>query len=83
MVTIRLARGGAKKQPFFRVVVADARRATRGRFIEHVGFFNPRTKEKEQKLRIDMERVQYWLSQGAKPSERVAGLLRSAASNQQ
>jgi small subunit ribosomal protein S16 len=83
MVTIRLARGGAKKQPFFRVVVADARRATRGRFIEHVGFFNPRATKKEQKLRIDMERVQYWLSKGAKPSERVAGLLRSAALNQQ
>ncbi|MDH3688616.1 MAG: 30S ribosomal protein S16 [Gammaproteobacteria bacterium] len=83
MVTIRLARGGAKKQPFFRVVVADARRATRGRFIEHVGFFNPRATAKEQKLRIDMERVQYWLSQGARPSERVAGLLKSAASNQQ
>ncbi len=83
MVTIRLARGGAKKQPFFRVVVADSRRATQGRFIEHVGFFNPRATEKEQKLRIDMERVQYWLSQGAKPSERVAGLLKSAASNQQ
>ena len=78
MVTIRLARGGAKKKPFFRIVVADARRAPNGRFIEHVGYFNQRASEHEQKLRIDMERVQYWLGQGAKPSERVSGLLKRA-----
>lgn len=83
MVTIRLARGGAKKQPFFRIVVADARRAPKSRFIEHVGYFNPRATDNEQRLRIDTERVQYWLSQGAKPSERVAGLLKSATSSQQ
>lgn len=80
MVTIRLARGGAKKKPFFRIIVADARRAPNGRFIERVGFFNPRAGEHEQQLSVDMERVQYWLSQGAKPSERVSGLLKLAAS---
>ncbi|MFQ5995086.1 MAG: 30S ribosomal protein S16 [Acidiferrobacterales bacterium] len=78
MVTIRLARGGTKKKPFFRIVVADARRAAQGRFIEHVGFFNPRAAEHEQKLEVNLERVQYWLSQGAKPSERVSGLLKRA-----
>ncbi|MFQ6021558.1 MAG: 30S ribosomal protein S16 [Acidiferrobacterales bacterium] len=82
MVTIRLVRGGAKKKPFFRIVVADARRAPNGRFIEHVGFFNPRATEHEQRLRIDMERVQYWLSRGAKPSERVAGLLKIGGTSQ-
>lgn len=80
MVTIRLARGGAKKKPFFRIIVADVRRAPNGRFIERVGFFNPRAGEHEQQLSVDMERVQYWLSQGAKPSERVSGLLKLAAS---
>jgi small subunit ribosomal protein S16 len=79
MVTIRLARGGANKQPFFRIVVADRRRATNGRFIEHVGFFNPRAASQEERLRVDAERVQYWLSRGAKPSERVSSLLKQVA----
>lgn len=79
MVTIRLARGGANKQPFFRIVVADRRRATNGRFIEHVGFFNPRAASQEERLRVDTERVQYWLSRGAKPSERVSSLLKQVA----
>ncbi|GMQ89856.1 MAG: 30S ribosomal protein S16 [Gammaproteobacteria bacterium] len=79
MVTIRLARGGAKKKPFFRIVVADARRAPDGRFIEHVGYYNPRAVEHERKLNVDLERVQYWLGQGAKPSERVSSLLKLAA----
>ncbi len=78
MVTIRLARGGANKKPFFRIVVADRRRATTGRFIEHIGFFNPRATAQEPRLRVDLERVQYWLSKGAQPSERVASLLRQA-----
>lgn len=82
MVTIRLARSGAKKKPFFRIVVADSRRTTNGRFIERVGFFNPRAAEHEQRLKVDMDRVQYWLSQGAKPSERVSGLLKMARSGQ-
>jgi small subunit ribosomal protein S16 len=79
MVTIRLARGGANKQPFFRIVVADRRRAANGRFIEHIGFFNPRAVLNEERLRVDAERVQYWLSRGAKPSERVSSLLKQAA----
>ncbi len=78
MVTIRLARGGANNKPFFRIVVADRRRAPSGRFIEHVGFFNPRAAAHEQRLRVDLERVQYWLSKGAQPSERVASLLKQA-----
>ena len=79
MVKIRLARGGAKKRPFFAIVVADQRRAPRGRFIERVGFFNPRAAAGEEKLRVDRERVEYWLSQGAQTSERVQKLLRQAA----
>lgn len=79
MITIRLARGGAKKRPYYRIMVADSRRATTGRSIEHVGFFNPLATGGEEKLRIDMERVNYWLGIGAKPSERVAKLLKQAA----
>ncbi|MDX1487640.1 MAG: 30S ribosomal protein S16 [Acidiferrobacterales bacterium] len=83
MVTIRLARGGANKQPFFRIVVADSRRAAKGKFIEHIGFFNPRATEQGQRLRVDMARAQYWLSQGAKPSDRVSSLLKQAGAQQQ
>lgn len=78
MVTIRLARGGVNKKPFFRIIVADRRRAPGGRFIEHVGFFNPRAAANEQRLRVDLDRVQYWMSKGAQPSERVASLLKQA-----
>ena len=83
MVTIRLARGGANKQPFFRIVVADSRRAAKCKFIEHIGFFNPRATEHEPKLRVDIARAQYWLSHGAKPSDRVSSLLKQAAAQQQ
>jgi len=79
MVTIRLARGGAKKRPFYGIMVADSRRAPRGRFIERVGFFNPRAVGGEERLRIDMERVEYWISKGAQPSDRVANLLKQFA----
>lgn len=79
MVTIRLARGGVKKRPFYAIVVADRRRAPGGRFIERLGFFNPRAAESEEKLRVDKERVQYWLDQGARPSERVSQLLKQAS----
>ncbi|MDH5648763.1 MAG: 30S ribosomal protein S16 [Gammaproteobacteria bacterium] len=78
MVTIRLARGGAKKRPFYRITVADSRRAATGRSIEHLGFFNPLAAEGEEKLRIDAERANYWIGVGAKPSERVAKLLKQA-----
>ncbi len=78
MVRIRLARGGAKKRPFYTVVVADQRRAPRGRFIERVGFYNPRAEGMEEKLRLDRERIDYWVSQGAQPSSRVSQLLKTS-----
>jgi small subunit ribosomal protein S16 len=79
MVTIRLARGGAKRRPFYGIMVADQRRSPRGRFIERVGFFNPRATGGEERLRVDVERVDYWISQGAKPSDRVTSLLKEFA----
>ena len=78
MVTIRLARGGAKKKPFYHLVVADSRRARDGRYIERVGFFNPVARGKEEKLRINQERIDHWVGLGAQTSERVAQLLKSA-----
>ncbi len=79
MVTIRLARGGAKKRPFYGIMVADQRRSPRGRFIERVGFFNPRAVGGEERLRVDTDRIQYWIGQGAQPSDRVASLLKEFA----
>ena len=76
MVTIRLARGGSKKRPFYSIVVSDRRRQPRGRFIERIGFFNPMAAESEESLRLDRERADFWISQGAQPSERVASLLK-------
>jgi small subunit ribosomal protein S16 len=78
MVTIRLARGGAKKRPFYQLVVTDSRNARDGRFIERVGFFNPIAAGKEERLRVNADRYQYWVSQGAQPSERVAQLVKEA-----
>ncbi len=75
MVTIRLARGGSKKNPYYYVTVSDRRKAATGGFIERVGFYNPLARGKEDKLRIDLERVKYWQSHGALPSPRVAKLL--------
>lgn len=75
MVTIRLARGGAKKRPFYHIVVTDSRNARDGRYIERVGFFNPVAKGQEEKLRIDIDRVDHWIGQGAKASERVVKLI--------
>jgi small subunit ribosomal protein S16 len=79
MVTIRLARGGAKKKPFYHITVSDSRNARDGRFIERIGFFNPAARGNEERLRVDLERVNYWSGQGAQPSERVAALLKEAA----
>lgn len=79
MVTIRLSRGGAKKRPFYHVTVTDSRNARDGRFIERVGFFNPVARGKEERLRIDAERIAYWQGQGALLSERVAKLVKEAA----
>jgi len=76
MVTIRLSRGGAKKRPFYHLVVADSRFKRDGRFIERIGLFNPVAQGAEEKLRIDTDRVAHWVSHGAQPSERVAKLLK-------
>lgn len=78
MVTIRLSRGGAKNRPFYQVVVTDSRSGRDGRYIERVGFFNPLARGNEEKLRLDSERVDYWKSKGAQPSERVAKLIKDA-----
>lgn len=79
MVRIRLARGGAKKRPFYHLVVTDKRSPRDGRYIERLGFFNPVAVGGEETLRVDSERADYWLKQGARPSERVANLLKRAA----
>lgn len=79
MVSIRLSRGGAKKRPFYNITVADSRKSRDGRFIERVGFYNPMASGAEEKLRIDRERVDYWLSKGAKASDRVVALLKMQA----
>ncbi len=79
MVTIRLARHGAKKRPFYQIVVADSRQTRDGRFIEKVGFFNPIAQGKEEKLRLDLDRVNHWIGQGAAVSDRVATLIKDAA----
>jgi len=79
MVVIRLSRGGSKKRPFYHLTVADQRRARDGRFIERVGFFNPVARGQEERLRIEQERVEYWISKGAQPSDRVAALLKETA----
>ena len=79
MVTIRLARGGSKKRPFYHLTVADSRKAKNSRFIERIGFFNPVARGAEERLRVDLERVNHWVGQGAKPSERVAQLIKEAA----
>lgn len=76
MVTIRLSRGGAKKRPFYHVVVTDSRSPRDGRFIERLGFFNPVASGQEVALKLDTERLNYWLSQGAQTSERVSRLVR-------
>ncbi|MBF7073254.1 30S ribosomal protein S16 [Glaciecola sp. MH2013] len=78
MVTIRLQRGGAKKRPFYQVVVADSRRARNGKFIENLGFFNPTAQGQAERLRLDLERVEYWVSVGASVSDRVSRLVKDA-----
>ena len=79
MVTIRLARGGAKKKPFYHITVSDSRRARDGRFIERIGFFNPMAKGQEERLRLDLDRMAYWQSEGAQVSDRVSNLAKDAA----
>ena len=74
MVVIRLARGGAKKRPFYQIIVTDSRNARDGRFIERIGFYNPTAQGQAEKVRLDADRFAHWVSQGAQPSERVADL---------
>ena len=78
MVVIRLARGGAKKRPFFNIVATDSRNARDGRFIERVGFYNPIAGEKEEGLRLVHDRIAFWQQRGAKLSDTVAMLVKRA-----
>jgi len=79
MVSIRLARGGSKRRPFYHIVVSDSRRPRDGKYIERVGFFNPSAQGEAEGLRFDSDRIDYWVSKGAQPSERVASLIKLAA----
>ena len=74
MVRIRLARGGAKKKPYYRIVVADQRCKRDGRYLERIGFYNPMVKE--NRIEIDADRLKHWLSVGAQPSDRVGKLMK-------
>jgi small subunit ribosomal protein S16 len=78
MVTIRLARHGAKKRPFYQIVVADSRCARDGRNIEKIGFFNPLAVGQEERLRLDLDRVNHWVGLGASVSDRTAKLIKDA-----
>lgn len=79
MVIIRLSRAGAKKRPFYHIVVTDSRNARDGRYIERLGFFNPIATGGEERLRIDREQIDHWLSKGAQASDRVSSLLKEQA----
>jgi len=76
MVVIRLARGGANKRPFFSLVVADSRRATQGKFIERVGFYDPKAPEGRESLRVNVERLKHWQGKGAQLSPTVKRLVK-------
>ena len=78
MVKIRLSRGGAKKKPFYHIVVADSRKSRDGRNIERLGFFNPVARGQEERLRLNLERIDYWTGVGAQVSERVKTLVSEA-----
>jgi small subunit ribosomal protein S16 len=78
MVVIRMSRGGSKNRPYHNIVVADSRMPRDGRFIENVGFWNPMAPEGSERIRIALDRVEYWTSKGAKASDSVARLVRQA-----
>ena len=80
MVVIRMARGGAKNRPFYNVVVADSRMPRDGRFIEKIGYYNPKAAEHEQKFRLALDRVEHWVKQGAQPSAAVKKLIKRGKS---
>ncbi|KPD13253.1 30S ribosomal protein S16 [Phaeobacter sp. 11ANDIMAR09] len=78
-IKLRLARGGSKKRPFYRIVAADSRMPRDGRFVEKLGTYNPLLpKDSEERVKMDMERVQYWLDQGAQVTDRIARMLEAA-----
>jgi small subunit ribosomal protein S16 len=77
MVSIRLSRAGAKKHPFYHLVVTDSRNGRDGRYIERLGFFDPVGKDDQENLRIDLERIDHWIGQGAQPSDRVKTLIKT------
>tara|TARA_Y100001936_G_scaffold94253_1_gene92767 strand:- start:9146 stop:9412 length:267 start_codon:yes stop_codon:yes gene_type:complete len=83
MVIIRLARGGAKKRPFFNMVVADSRNARDGKFIERIGFYNPVAAKDEEGLRVKLDRITYWQSQGAQLSDTVKRLVKKFSAEQE
>ncbi len=76
MVSIRLSRGGAKKRPFYHIVATDKRNRRDGSYLERIGFFNPRATGGEEKIRIDIDRIDHWLAQGAQPTDTVAKLVK-------
>ncbi len=78
MVTIRLSRGGAKKKPFYKIVVADSRSPRDGRYIESIGFFNPVARGQQERLRLDVDKLESWVAKGAQTSDRVASLVKEA-----
>ncbi|MEM7097096.1 MAG: 30S ribosomal protein S16 [Pseudomonadota bacterium] len=78
MVTIRLARHGSKKNPFYHITVADKAASRDGRFVERIGFYNPVAKGQAETLRLDLERADYWMSVGAQPSDMVKNLIKQA-----
>jgi len=80
MVTIRLARHGSKKNPFYHITVADRSASRDGRFVERLGFYNPVAKGQAETLRIDLERAEYWMGVGARPSDKVKKLIAQARS---
>lgn len=76
MVVIRLSRGGAKKRPFYYIVVADKHRSRDGRFIEQIGYYNPVSAGQDLRINLDIERAKHWISKGAQPSDRVKHLIK-------
>jgi len=80
MVTIRLSRGGAKKRPFYHVVVTDSRSKRDGRYIERIGFFNPVASGRAERLSLNQDRIQYWLGHGAQTTDRVRSLIKEFGS---
>ncbi len=81
MVTIRLSRGGSKKRPFYHFTVADHKRARDSRFIERLGFFNPVARGAEERIRLDLERIDHWVNVGAQMSDRVSELVKEYRKN--